>query len=350
MSRNLSINAYFRDLAARHAPRHRFSGATRQDWQSWRQQLLPVLKQSLGRMPRKVPINPEVVAEWREEGLIKQRVLFDVEEGLSAAALVFRPEKAKGRLPGILACHGHGPHGKDSVMGVRAAADQVAAIAKHNYDYGLQMAKAGYAVIAIDWRGFGERDDRRKPHYNDNIQGRDICNVHYIRASILGMTVLGMDVHDGTCALDYLCAQDFVDPWRIGAMGLSFGGTMTTWMSICDERIQAADIICYSDRFADFGMRDINFCGSQITPGLYELCDVPDLHGLIAPRPLLVEIGVHDSCFLVDSSLNCYREVEKIYAAAGASDRLELDLFEGGHQWSGRKTIEFFRRSLGTRA
>ena len=93
-------------------------------------------------------------------------------------------------------------------------------------------------------------------------------------------------------------------------------------------------------------MRDANDCGSQITPGLYELCDVPDLHGLIAPRPLLVEIGIHDDCFLVDSAISCFREVEKIYEATGARDRLELDLFEGGHQWSGQKSLNFFKNHL----
>jgi hypothetical protein len=215
----------------------------------------------------------------------------------------------------------------------------------------LRMAQSGFAVIAIDWRGFGERDDRKKPHCNDvdarNEHKRDLCNLHYLRASILGMTVLGMDVHDGMCAIDYLCQQEFVDAQRIGVMGLSFGGAMTTWMSICDDRVKAANVICYSDRFADFGMRDVNFCGSQITPGLYELCDVPDLHGLIAPRPLLVEIGSYDECFKLDSAMSCYREVEKIYEAAGVRDRLELDLFEGGHKWGGNKSVEFFRKHLG---
>jgi hypothetical protein len=176
---------------------------------------------------------------------------------------------------------------------------------------------------------------------------RDLCNMHYLRATVLGTTVLGMDVHDGMRALDYLCQQDFVDSNRIGVMGLSFGGCMATWMAICDSRIKASDIICYSDRFADFGMRDVNFCGSQITPGLYELCDVPDLHGVIAPRPLLVEIGSYDECFKLDSAMSCYREVEKIYEAAGARESLVLDLFEGGHKWGGNKSLEFFREHLG---
>ena len=236
-------------------------------------------------------------------------------------------------------------------MGNRSTPQLAAEITNLNYDYGLRMAQAGYAVIAIDWRGFGERDDRRKPHYNDvdanRAQKRDLCNLHYLRADILGMTVLGMDVHDGICALDYLCGQEFVDANRVGVMGLSFGGVMATWMSLCDDRVKAADVICYSDRFADMGMRDVNFCGSQITPGLYDLCDIPDLHGLIAPRPLLVEIGSFDECFKIDSAMSCWHEVEQIYEAAAVRDRLELDLFEGGHQWGGNKSLAFFNKWLG---
>jgi len=345
-NRNLSIQRYFVQLASRHRPRYRFAGSTQEDWRAWRDELLPAVKATLGKTPEKVPSNPEIVAEWREDGLVKQRVLLDVEQGLSVAAYLFRPENASQPLPGILACHGHGPFGKDAVMGKNINEQTRVELEERNYAYGLQLAKAGYAVIAIDWRGFGERDDRGKPNWAGVRDERDPCNLHYLRATILGMTVLGMDVHDGSCALDYLCQQDFVDPERIGVIGLSFGGTMATWMSICDERVKASDIVCYSDRFAAFGMRDCNFCGSQITPGLFELCDVPDLHGLIAPRPLLVEIGSYDDCFLIDSAMSCYQEAKKIYRAAGAEDKLELDLFDGGHQWSGRRTFDFFRNHL----
>lgn len=348
--RNLSVNTYFRNLASRHVPRHRF--APGHDFARWREELLPAVRATLGRMPDRVPLNPHVQAEWREQGLIKQRVIFDVEPGLSAVAYIFRPDSSNGhRLPAILACHGHGPSGKEAVMGNRSTPELVREIEQQNYDYGLRMAQAGFVTIAIDWRGFGERDDRRKPNNHGlmsepPVLGRDLCNQHYLRASILGMTVLGMDLHDARCALDYLCQQPFVDPQRIGAMGLSFGGVMATWMALVDERIRAADVICYSDRFADFGMRDVNFCGSQITPGLYALCDVPDLHGLIAPRPLLVEIGAYDGCFRIESAMSCYREVERIYTAAGARDRLELDLFEGGHRWGGNRSAAFFRKHL----
>jgi dienelactone hydrolase len=343
VNRNLSMSEYFKSVSAQHAPTFRFKGSTRSDWHEWRKALLPAVKATLGRMPQRVDLNAEVLAEWSEDGLVKRKVIFDTEKGMSAVAYVYRPAEVAGKLPGVLACHGHGPFGKEPVMGNRSSPEMAANLAQHNYDYGLKMAKAGYAVIAMDWRGFGQRDDRGKPY---RFKDYDHCNMNYLRATMLGMTVLGMNVHDGMRALDYFCGLDFVDENRIGAMGLSYGGTMTTWMSVCDERIKTADIICYSDVFADFAMRDLQFCGSQITPGLYALCDLGDLHGLIAPRALLVEIGLHDTCFLIESAMKCYRQVENIYAAAGAPDKLELDLFEGGHRWGANKSVAFFAKHL----
>src|SRR3954462_15649447 len=95
MSRNLSINAYFRGLAARHAPRLRYAG---QEFHLWQSELRAAGRGTLGVMPARVPLNPELMAEWREDGVIKQRVVIDVEEGLSVVAYVFRPEGGRGRL------------------------------------------------------------------------------------------------------------------------------------------------------------------------------------------------------------------------------------------------------------
>jgi hypothetical protein len=44
--------------------------------------------------------------------------------------------------------------------------------------------------------------------------------------------------------------------------------------------------------------------------------------------------------------MSCFREVEKIYEAAGVRDRLELDLFDGGHGWGAHKTAAFFAKYL----
>jgi hypothetical protein len=272
----------------------------------------------------------------------------DVQEGLSVALLINRPACAPAQepLPAILCCHGHGPYGKEAVMGNRSSADIRDHTLDANYDYGLKMAQAGFVTFARDLMGFGERNESHKLNPGKPLVERDWCNVYYYLATMLGMTVLGIDVQHGRAAIDYVSGLPFVDAKRLGVMGLSFGGTMTVWMTLADERIKAADIICYSDRFARFGFRDLNICGSQLTPGLFALVDLPDLHGLMAPRPLLVEIGTRDECFRLDDAMSCFRKVEQIYRTAGCGDRLELDLFEGGHQWGGNRSADFFRAHL----
>ncbi len=344
--RSRSIQEHFVRQAQSHQPAYRFAGDSIQDWEAWQRELHPRVLKTLGTLPAKAKPSTQLVAEWYADGLIKQKLSFYVEDGLSVYALVFRPAEASGRLPAILCCHGHGPYGKDAVMGDRGSPEREAHINTLNYDYGLQMAKAGYVTMAIDWRGFGERNDRLPPFSHQSDDPRDLCNLHFLRASLMGQTLLGLHLHDASCAIDVLCGLPFVDPNRLGVMGLSFGGTMATWIALSDERIKAADVIGYSDRFADFAMRDNNFCGSQMTPGLFALCDVPDLQGLIAPRPLLIEIAVHDRCFGVDSAMSCYKALESIYAAAGAATHLEIDLFEGGHAWGGNLSVAFFNKHL----
>ena len=335
---------YFNHKAEDLIPRLRFDGSTQNDFQNWKNELLAEIKNLLGQQPSPVTPNAELVWEIEEDGLIKRRILLDTEKDMSVAALVYIPVAArKTPCPAILCNHGHGKFAKDSVMGVRSGNDPCrnAEIGSFNYDYGLQMARRGYITMAIDYRGFGERSDGDDPY-----PGRDKCNVHFIRGNLMGYNLLTLNIWDAQRCLDYLCSLEFVNPNKIGTMGLSFGGTMTTWIALLDERIKAADIICYSTRFKNFAVADGNFCGSQYLPGLFTLCDVPDLHGLIAPRPLLAEIGVHDKCFREYDALSCSEEVKKIYVAAGCPENYEIDIFEGDHKFAGHKVFDFFDKHL----
>ena len=345
--RNLSMIEYFNCKAESIQPRYRFSGSSKEDFIKWKSALLAELKQIFGQMPQSVPLNPEIVWEIEEDGLIKRRVIFDTEEDMSVAALIYIPIATRRKpCPAILCNHGHAfsPFGKDLVMGVRndGCPEFASDIEVFNCDYGLQMAKRGYVTMAIDYRGFGERGDGGDPY-----PGRDKCNVHFIRGNLMGSNLLALNIWDAQRCLDYLCSLDFVNADKIGAMGLSFGGTMTTWITLLDERIKAADIICYSCCFKNFAVADGNFCGSQYLPGLFAICDVPDLHGLIAPRPLLAEIGIHDKCFKVEDAAECSQKVKTIYEAAGAGQKYEVDLFDGGHKFAGNKAFAFFDKYLG---
>ncbi|MDG0813596.1 hypothetical protein [Cohnella rhizosphaerae] len=77
---------------------------------------------------------------------------------------------------------------------------------------------------------------------------------------------------------------------------------MTTFAAAVDRRIKAADIIGYINSWEGFAIDRANFCGSQILPDIFRFFDVDDIAGLIAPRPLLIEMGIHDDCFFYSGS------------------------------------------------
>jgi hypothetical protein len=345
--RNLSPQKMFFEMALEHKPLFAFDGSGKRYFEGWKRKALPEVLGCLGDFPPQVPTDGEMMAEWEHDGLLKQRWLIDVGPHISAILLVNRPLSAgRRKLPAILCCHGHGVHGKEPVMGNDSSADLRNAIASYNYDYGHKMAKAGYVTFAIDWIGFGERNDNQKPNFLQHNGGRDWCNLYYLHATMLGMTSLSINVSHGIAATNFVCGLDGVDPERLGVMGLSGGGTMTLWMALCDERFRAIEIICYSDLWAYFGIRDLNYCGMQVAPGLFKRVDLPELQGLLAPRPLLIDIGANDACFKVDTAMACYRKLESIYESSGASSRLELDLHPGPHAWGANRSESFFKKHL----
>ena len=46
--------------------------------------------------------------------------------------------------------------------------------------------------------------------------------------------------HDNLSGLDYLTERGIADPRRIGVMGASYGGCMTSWLITQDQRFAAA--------------------------------------------------------------------------------------------------------------
>lgn len=350
--RQTSTVEYFNRLADRlPPPALSFRGSTKVDWERWRAAFGAKLLELCGEWPQRVPLNPETIYRVEtDDGLILEKVIYNTETDFSVPAYVLIPKdtsRAKGgKLPAILTLHGHGKWAKDGVAGVICPdnKDMTDSVRRANYDYGRQMARNGYITISIDARGFGELGDGPMPFAGREIQ--HICDTHFLRGLLLGFNFLTLNIWDMMRTVDYLQTRADVDGDRIGAMGLSYGGTRTTYLAALDERIKAADIICYMTCFRDYAIADANFCGSQFLPHQFRWGDVPDVAGLIAPRPLLVESGVHDTCFPIGPVMRAHEHLRRIYAAAGCADKLTVDLFEGGHQFHGPSAFAFFEKWL----
>ncbi len=345
--RNFSLIEYFNRRAEELKPELTFKGKSKADWRKWRKSFSARMKDLCGEWPGPVPLNPGIIYTMDEGDFIRQKIVIDTEKHFSVPVYVLIPKDKKrarkGKLPAILCLHGHGQFGKEAVAGVHDPnrSELTKEIESLNYDYGARMARQGYLTISPDSRGFGELNDGGTPY-----PGRDKCNVHFIRGLIMGINLLTLNIWDMMKSIDYLQSRKDVDPERIGAMGLSWGGTRTTWIAALDERIKAADIICYLTQFEHFAVREANFCGSQILPHLYKCGDVADIAGLIAPRPLLIESGIHDQCFPIEPVLRAHQHLKRIYRAADAMDKLHTDIFAGGHQFHGPGAFDFFETYL----
>ena len=341
--RNFSMIDYFNRLAAEHVPELAFSGESKDDWQQWHRKAHARLTELLGKMPEPVDLAPDVVYSVEEDGLVRERIILDAEQYMSIPCVVLRPVDMKqdGSNAAIVCSHGHGNFGKEAVSGNKTTPELRENIASANYNYAEQMARRGFLTISPDLRVFGERSDGGDPY-----PGRDKCNMHFIRGLVLGVYTLTLNIFDMTRVIDYLQTRPEVDSERIGMMGLSQGGTMTTFTSALEPRIKAADIIGYMGTWRGMGIADANFCGSQILPDIFRYLDIPDVAGLIAPRPLLIEMGVHDTCFYIEETLAGAERVRRIYEAAGVGADLHLDVHPGPHAFAGGKAFDFFDRYL----
>ena len=323
-----------------------FTGTTHDDWARWREAFDARLRALLGRFPAPVPLEAEVVETVDCGDYVREKVYFASERYATVAAYALIPKGLQPgeRRPGILAAHGHG-RGKADVCGVFDTDEEREHGEALNYDYACQFVRRGYVVVAPDWRGFGERSS--PPDWAR--VGRDPCNVNYMALGYLGYHLLALQIWDGLRTVDYLQSRPEVDPARLGVGGLSFGGTMTTYLAALDPRLKVACISGYvstvkGDAITMRGKG--NFCGAQYMPGLLTIGDIPEVAGLIAPRPLCVEMGEQDECFIIGDARAAFAQVERVYAAAGASDRLIADVFSGGHEWSGRQSFPWFEHWL----
>ena len=344
--RYISTRQFFLNLIRDYEPELTFRGSSRDDFETGPAAFAQRFHECLGPLPQPVPLATEVLWRVEEDGLIREKILFDSAPFTTVPAILLRlADTDRGRRrPAIVCIHGHGAHGKDAVAGSKDPGVR-GDIANYNYNYGEQMAKAGYVTIIPDMRPFGERSDHMPGERP--IVGRDPCNVHFIKGALLGFNLLAHNLWDLMKCVDVLETLPYVERERIGAMGLSGGGAHVMHFSALEPRIRATDVICALNSYRAWGIGIDNFCGTQFLPGLFQYGDHAEICGLICPRPLLVENGGFDYGFPPEDSLKAYARLQQIYQASGVPENLEQDFNYGGHQYYGHKAPAFFAKHLG---
>jgi dienelactone hydrolase len=292
----------------------------------WKARRAERLTELLGQMPAPVPLKLETLESVQCDGYRRDKIVFDSEESMSIPAYLLVPDGRISEGAAILACHGHGP-GKSQAVGLEHTNAP-------NSDYGLQLVRQGYVVLAPDLRCFGERQDwNPDDHY--------ACDTNLVHAVMAGWNPLAQSVWDMQRCLDVLADHPLVDAARIGMVGLSQGGTITLFTTAFDDRVAAAVVSGYFSSWAVAHKMPWNMCGSQVLFDMLGKLEHEDLGALISPRPLLIESGTHDDLFPVATATETVRRTRLVYEHEGVGDRLVHDVFEGEHQWHGVAALEF---------
>ena len=312
-----------------------------EDFGEWQARLRRQVDALRGPLPKRVEPEVEVVGSVPGEGYIRYLLRFPVSEFSTLVAYLLVPDGMSPgeRRPGLIASHGHAKYGIDSICGLQGMDEGDGA----RRAYGMFAAQAGYVVLAPAWWGWTGRDG-----HLDRVGRRDPCNVIQMAAAMYGMNVTDLHIQDGQAAVDVLAARPEVDADRIGCIGNSYGGRTTMWLSILDERIRACVPAGCMNTFRERSLK-LSSCGIQYLPGILRYGDVPELLGLIAPRPMQVQAGEGDSLITPSDRDAIAETVRSAYSLLGAEANFEYVLHPDGHLLRWDRAEPFLRRHLGGR-
>ena len=323
-------------------PQYPFRASDLAQAEEWQHALRGEIIQILGGFPsEKVALEPEIAETKEFPNYTRETVIFTSRNHLTVKGYLLLPKQWEAPGPCVVCLPGHG-RGVDDIVGIEEDGSQRTEYAGYQKDFALQCLDHGLAAFAIEQFAFGARRDENA---RKSGAGASSCNPSAGTALLLGETMIGWRVWDLMRAIDYLLTRTEIHPSRIGAMGISGGGTTTLWGAAVDTRIRAALVSGYFCPVSGC-IAAVNHCIDNYVPGILKLCDHPDLAGLIAPRALFVESGEKDNIFLIDDVKKGVAHAERIYQVFGRPERFEAEYFDADHQFYGKKGLPFLAREL----
>ena len=248
-------------------------------------------------------------------------------------ALFLRPQGA-GPHPAVLLLHDHGARfdiGKEKLVRPLAPHPTAEAWAQRYFEgrfVGDTLVDAGFAVLAIDALGWGERS---RPGFAKDDQ-QALAN-HLMQ---LGHSWAGVIASDDLRSHRWLRERPEVDAKRVAVLGFSMGA-FRAWQlaAVCDEvsACVAAHWMCTRDGLLRAGEHTLQgqSAFSMAHPGLAAELDHPDVAALIAPRPLLLFGSPDDRLFPWDAAQSAWQRLRPAWRAHDSA--LNTQATPGGHRF-----------------
>ncbi|MCS7264940.1 MAG: alpha/beta hydrolase family protein [Armatimonadetes bacterium] len=329
----------------------KFNGTKLEEAKKWQRRLRRTLTKLLGGFPKeRCQLEPQILETRQlttlsDEGQIvpylRETLIFQSRPNLTVFGYFLKPVSNSDRLPVVICLPGHG-RGVDDIVGINEDGSLRDRWDGYQRDFALQCVANGFAALAIEQLGFGHR---REEAARRQGAGASSCQPLAGSALLLGETMIAWRVYDVMRAVDYLQTRNDVDSKRIAVMGISGGGTTSLFSAALDERIKVAVISGYFNTFKA-SIFSLSHCIDNYIPAILRYAEMPDIAGLIAPRPLHIENGTKDPIFPVEATKEAFERLKRIYEVFGASERLTLHIFEGEHEFNGKQAFPFLKNWL----
>jgi dienelactone hydrolase len=277
-----------------------------------------------GKAPEKVPVNPVLVAESKQDGYTRYTWRMDVEasgipkwDAMSFFVLV--PDKPRAMpAPTMVIHHQHAgkfDKGKEEPAGLMYDPEQALAI---------DLVKKGYITVTHDALCFSERQEKNE--------------FYTAMKMLLNGRTLGLKyAWDVSCLIDYLETRKDVDPKRIGIIGHSLGGQEAIYCTVYDPRIKLAISSCGVAKISGTNSvlsENITHNAAFYLPGMCTgpvQMDMKEIVGLIHPRPLLMSHGCADKIFPIEGVAEIDSWTKELYTHYGNAGKLVTLRHVGGH-------------------
>jgi hypothetical protein len=312
---------------------------TAQEWYSKAEALREIFWQTCGNRPQVAcPLDMRVESEADCGDFLERRLNYALEPDERVTSIALIPKNLKSRTPALLCIHPTCDAGKLETVGRDPA--ETLPPEKVDMAYGYHLVKKGFVVLAPDLLGAGERCYPGLPYFDNGPLYRKHPQ----------WSGTGKDLWDLGRAVDVIQQIPEADPEKIGSIGHSQGGGLTTYLMAVDRRIKVGVNNCglwplkaHKNPFR------IARTGWWIgRPALRPFClagkdfpvDVHELMALAAPRRLMVIVALNDCGYQTNEEPvsralweNLGANMEKLYKLISDSGHFKLILHSDGHSF-----------------
>lgn len=321
------------------APRRReefWAGADLSSIERWHQttarQRQHIWEEVIGRLPAAtMPPDPRTRLIYETDALAGYEVLLDVWPKVFSCGILVLPKDIKaGEQRPVVVCQ-HGLEGRPAEAADPRTADG------YMHHFAVTLAQEGFVTFAP-----------QNPYI-----GADKFRMIQRLGHPIKLALFSFIISQHQRILDWLCAQDFVDPQRIAFYGISYGGKTAVRVPPFENRYAVS--ICTAD-FNEWVWKTTSVDSPysyMLLPeyDMYEfdfanVVNYAELAKLIAPRPFMVERGHQDPVAPDEWVAYEYARVRHFYAGMGIPQNTAIAWWNGPHAIHGVGTFEFLRRHL----